>query len=258
MNLIRLPLRRFFLLLLLMLALSWFIAGGAWAQSAPPSCYPYLSGSAAQGTTLSVQPSWEQALSLPPALVSGVITWWCDEKYQWKGYDLYGFANDMPDAVAALRMYRTYSKDQADAAWRQAIKPCAEGSTDAQCVRDAPLKVIARRQLEATNPGPILWLVKPNGQNDQRPVYALKADGTRDTKTIADRVSVYTTAGPTACQCLALAIEEPISGTSAANTLQRVGPHQSSHRQGARRRSRHALYPIPVRRSDQARSGVHA
>jgi hypothetical protein len=193
--------RRFIALIALTLIVGWFTAGPA--HAAPPPCYPWEPQST--GLEATTQPSnFIDWLRTPDAKASIVATEWCDAKYSWVPGSVYMYRSELrADWQTVLQALPTMSHAQLDALFIAGV----------QAGSDPELKPLADRQLSAKQPPPIVWLTRPNNGNDQRTVFGLKADGTRDLKAIPDRVKVGVP-----CDCLTKALEEPISGTDNVNT----------------------------------------
>jgi hypothetical protein len=172
---------------------------------AAPSCYPLPGNTKASGFDQTLLPSnpivW---LGIDGQRASFVVSWFCDEQYQWHGYYFYGYRSQLvPTWQTILGSAPTLTKTAADSLWTANVT-----------APDPTLETIAKRQLAASWPPDIRWLVKANGTQPSRPVFRLNANGTRNpTATNNERAKVGEV-----CSCALKAIEEPVSGSDSVQT----------------------------------------
>lgn len=191
------------------------------SSSATPTCSPY-STSAANFEQTTQPSSIVKAISIDSTRASFIVSWFCDEKYRWTGWYFYGYRNELSpnwqDIVAAASKL---TLSDINTLWVANVT-----------TTDPTLEALAKRQLEANRPPDIVWRVRANGacsgpitsSGCSRPVFPLKADGTRNQTAInGERVAVGAQ-----CSCRKLALEEPVSGAAQANVYCTVEGQQNA------------------------------
>lgn len=189
--------REWILLIVAVIATTVF----AKATDAAPTCYPWDSDSA--NYELSTVPESKLAwLFADPANASFAITWYCDDRYQWKPYGFVGWKKNLtPDWESQVAFLRIATKPERDLAWEQLVR-CDMNA--GECPVYEPLRPLIQAQLKVTSPSPIIWQVRDNPTATSRPVFSV-TNGTRNTTAISgQRVSDVNTD----CGCTATAIEE--------------------------------------------------
>jgi hypothetical protein len=153
-----------------------------------------------------------------------IATWHCDEKYRWFGQYRSGLKRDLaPSPIVELDRLRNLSASELQA-WDAAHFGCDMGDATEACKPYALLEPFAIRQLNATRPPPIVWVVRQNGTNASRPVFPLNTAGTARSTTAASNQRVAVGA---ACGCTIKVIEEPVSNSDAANSWCEVGGNEN-------------------------------
>jgi hypothetical protein len=193
-----------------------------WASSSPsatPTCYP-VQPSAANFEQTTQPTNVMKWLSIDADKASFIVTFYCDQTYGWGGYYFYGYRKDLvPSWQAILASASTMPKSDADTLWTANVTTV-----------DPDLEVIAKRQLSATRPPDIVWRVRLNGTQTSRPVFPLKADGTRGTTAInGERVATKAQ-----CSCRKLVIEEAVNGAAQPNAYCTVEGQQNASKVTAR------------------------
>lgn len=187
-----------------------------WASSSPsatPTCSPY-STSAANFEQTTQPSSFVKAITIDGARASFIVSWFCDETYRWTGWYFYGYRSELsPSWQEILATASKLTLTDINTLW------VANVTTP-----DPALEALAKRQLEATRPPDIVWRVRLNGTQTSRPVFPLKADGTRGLTAInSERVATKAQ-----CSCRKLVIEEAVDGATTKNSYCTVEGQQNA------------------------------
>lgn len=191
------------------LAFLFLMAWAATSKAYDWKCMPY--SSQAKATEVFTFPQSLSAFLSNQDKAGGGITWFCDMKTYWAGQAFYGWAKNADRA--AITSFGTKNEaekrialDQFTKVW----KPSTDDPAYGQLVQ------IANAQLDATRPAPIRWLTAKNGSQVSRPTFAV-VKGIRQTSAASERVAINMP-----CEATLIAIEEPISGSTAINTYASV------------------------------------
>jgi hypothetical protein len=153
------------------------------AQTILPKC-PWWS-TKASNLDINLIPSFTQFFASDSPQHSFVVSWWCDDKYGWSFFSLFGFKDQLDSDWQAKLKSITGDEAAMLLLATERISCPLEDRTTPGCERYLQLDPVWKLQRDSTKPAPIYWGIRDNPSSTTRPCFTYNATtGVRNTTAV--------------------------------------------------------------------------